>query len=115
MSYQERLGVDTSGFVTSYWLEDVGAAVLSIPSFEEHGDGIGTFSRSILHFVGNATAADRRARSVIIGASPNGLTHLVSLLMFRQISSKIPVAQCHWLSMCIGTFSRVQHPSQEVA
>jgi hypothetical protein len=42
--FQPDLGTDAGGFITGYFLNDSSLGVLSIPSFQEYGDAIGTFS-----------------------------------------------------------------------
>ncbi|KAL9118334.1 MAG: hypothetical protein Q9187_005121 [Circinaria calcarea] len=43
--------VNGGGFVTGYFLNDTSTAVLSIPSFQEYGDAIGTFSNAVREFL----------------------------------------------------------------
>ena len=69
MTYQTGLNVDPNAVITSYFLSDISTAVLSIPSFYENGDGIGTFSEAILDFVNNAT--HNNASKVIIDLQQN--------------------------------------------
>ncbi|TKA40886.1 hypothetical protein B0A54_07798 [Friedmanniomyces endolithicus] len=83
ISFQQNLGIDSSGFVTGYYLADVETAVISIPSFVEYGDGIGTFSQAIIDFVGNATA--RNATKLIIDLQQNsGGQESLAFEVFRQ-------------------------------
>ncbi|KAK4979560.1 hypothetical protein LTR28_003900 [Elasticomyces elasticus] len=67
---QPDLATDGTGFVTGYYLQGKETAVLSIPSFQEYGTGVPTFSKTIGYFVGNATAAG--VKKVVIDLQQNG-------------------------------------------
>lgn len=53
--YQNRLGYILEAAVSGYYLQDVDAAVLSLPTFDQIGDSIGDFSAAVTWFVGNVT------------------------------------------------------------
>ena len=87
MSYQDNLNVDTSGIITSYYLDQVSTAVLSIPSFYAYGDGISTFSQAIIDFINNATA--NSATSVIIDLQQNsGGQESLAFEVFRRVCGR---------------------------
>lgn len=52
---QDGLAVDADGVVSGYYLRDVDAAVLSIPTFGQTGYSIGNFSAAVSYFIGNVT------------------------------------------------------------
>ncbi|KAF2130075.1 hypothetical protein P153DRAFT_315688 [Dothidotthia symphoricarpi CBS 119687] len=56
--WQEGLDVLADGIVSGYFLPDVDAAVLSIPSFGQSGYAIGNFSQAITDFIFNVTDAN---------------------------------------------------------
>jgi hypothetical protein len=51
------LGLYGGGSLSGYFLEDYSLAVLSIPSFQEFGDAIGTFSGTVRNFIASSKAA----------------------------------------------------------
>ena len=67
--HQANLGLYTSGYLTGYFLDDVSTAVLSVPTFDEYGDGIDSFSQAVIDFIGNAT--NLTASKVIIDLQQN--------------------------------------------
>ena len=72
-------------------LEDVKTAVVSIPSFIEYGDGIGTFSTAIADFINNATAPGREARKIIIDLQQNsGGTVALAFDVYRYFFPRSP-------------------------
>jgi hypothetical protein len=48
---QTDLDTDGGGFITGYFLNDSSIGVISIPSFQEYGDAIGTFSLTTEKFI----------------------------------------------------------------
>jgi len=52
---QEGLTVRTDGVVSGYFLPQVNAATLSIPSFAQYSDSIGEFSSAVSDFISNTT------------------------------------------------------------
>lgn len=88
MSYQDQLGLDLTGYITSYYLEDISTAVISIPSFVEYDEGIGTFRQAIKDFIGNAT--QKSAKKVIIDLQKNsGGQVVLAFDVFRQFFPNI--------------------------
>ncbi|CAO2651399.1 Nn.00g039690.m01.CDS01 [Neocucurbitaria sp. VM-36] len=55
---QDGLALLADGVVSGYFLRDVGAAVLSLPSFGQTGYSIGNFSSAVSYFIGNVTEAN---------------------------------------------------------
>ncbi|KAL9075419.1 MAG: hypothetical protein Q9157_004021 [Trypethelium eluteriae] len=92
MTYQQDLGQFSSGALTGYFLENISTAVLSLPSFEQYGEGIVTFSRAVTDFVGNATK--RHAKTVIIDLqqNPGGDTSLAFWLFDQFFPNTRPFA-----------------------
>lgn len=107
MNYQENLGIDDSGYITGYFLDDISTAVLSIPSFMEWGDGIGSFSQAVVDFINNAT--QQNASKVIIDLQQNsGGQESLAFEVFRQFfPSLAPFAgsrmRSHYLADVLGT------------
>jgi hypothetical protein len=96
MNYEQDLGAFTNGIVTGYHIAEASTAVLSIPSFEQYGDGIDSFSQSIADFMNNASRLE--AHKVIIDLQQNsgGLAAL-AFLVFDSVWSRhqgCPVVQC---------------------
>jgi hypothetical protein len=80
---QPDLATDGGGFITGYFLNDTSVAVLSIPSFEEYGDAIGTFSQTIAYFIANATNAG--LKKVVIDLQQNfGGDEFLAIDAFKQ-------------------------------
>lgn len=52
---QEGLAVRSDGVVSGYFLPQVNAATLSIPSFAQYSDSIGDFSSAVSDFISNTT------------------------------------------------------------
>lgn len=48
---QKDLAIGGGGFLSGYFLHDISVAVLSIPSFAESGEAVGTFSSTIENFI----------------------------------------------------------------
>ena len=49
--FQKDLSTDGGGFITGYFLNESSIGVISIPSFQEYGDAIGTFSYTTEKFL----------------------------------------------------------------
>lgn len=85
ISNQQDLGLRTPGYVTGYYLDDIKTAIVSIPSFVEWDEGIGTFSQAIVDFINNATQRD--AEHVIIDLQQNSGGQIsLALDVFRLVS-----------------------------
>ncbi|CAK4035021.1 peptidase s41 family [Lecanosticta acicola] len=69
ISYQQDLGLFTDGALTGYFLAESSTAVLSLPTFEQYGDAVDTFSQAVTDFINNAT--QRKATNVIIDLQQN--------------------------------------------
>lgn len=69
MNYEQDLGDFTNGIVTGYHIGESSTAVLSIPSFDQYGDGIDSFSQSIADFMNNASHL--QAQKIIIDLQQN--------------------------------------------
>ena len=69
MDHEQGLGAFTNGIVTGYHIEEISTAVLSIPSFDQYGDGIATFSQSISDFMNDASHL--QAQKIIIDLQQN--------------------------------------------
>ncbi|KAI9663679.1 MAG: hypothetical protein M1821_007169 [Bathelium mastoideum] len=106
LTRQQYLGSDTSGIITSYYLEDIKTAVLSIPSFTEYGTGIDTFSSAVSDFT-NA-ASENNATKIIIDLQQNsGGQVSLAFDTFRQFfPHKTPYAgsrlRSHEMANAIG-------------
>lgn len=55
--YQTDLGVTGGGILTGYFLNSTSTAVLSLPSFTEYDNAIGTFSDTVSDFIVRAKSA----------------------------------------------------------
>lgn len=55
---QDGLALLEDGVVSGYFLKDVDAAVLSLPSFGQTGYSIGNFSSAVSYFISNVTEAN---------------------------------------------------------
>ncbi len=66
---QTNWAVSGGGVITGYFLDDIATGVLSIPSFNEFGSDIGTFSDSIDAFISQAQQA--QITKVIIDLQQN--------------------------------------------
>lgn len=82
---QPDLGIDGGGFLTGYLLNDSSLAVLSIPSFAEFGDAIGTFSSTVTQFITRTLQAG--PRKVVIDLQQNsGGDELLAIDTFKQVN-----------------------------
>lgn len=72
------------GFVTGYFLNDTSTAVISIPSFKEYGDAIGTFSNSVGEFLQRSRAAGLSRVVVDLQQNSGGDTFL-AIDTFQQV------------------------------
>lgn len=80
---QQDLGTFGGGFISGYFLKESSIAVLSIPSFDEAGDAIDTFSSTIANFVSSATTAGMK--KVVIDLQQNyGGDALLAFDTFKQ-------------------------------
>ncbi|KAK5257307.1 hypothetical protein LTR16_001024 [Cryomyces antarcticus] len=67
---QEDLGITGGGFLTGYYLHNISTAVLSIPSFDESGDYVGTFSAIVSAFISKSKEAGMQ--KLLIDVQQNG-------------------------------------------
>ncbi|KAI9655312.1 MAG: hypothetical protein M1821_005459 [Bathelium mastoideum] len=67
---QADLATTGGGFLTGYFLNDTSLGVISIPSFEEYGDALDTFS----NFIGNFLQRAKRAgmKKILVDVQQNG-------------------------------------------
>ncbi|KAL9068013.1 MAG: hypothetical protein Q9157_006629 [Trypethelium eluteriae] len=106
LTRQQYLGSDSSGIITSYYLEDIETAVLSIPSFTEYGKGIDTFSSAVSVFTD--AASKNNAIKIIIDLQQNtGGQASLAFDTFRQFfPHKLPYAgsrmRSHEMANIIG-------------
>jgi len=81
--YQADLGTYGGGFVSGYFLEDESLAVLSIPSFDEYGLAINTFSQTVTNFLNASVTAG--LKKVVIDLQQNsGGQPLLAIDTFKQ-------------------------------
>jgi hypothetical protein len=82
---QPDLATDGGGFLTGYFLNDTATGVLSIPSFEEYGDAVGTFSNTIGEFIQRSLEA--KMKKIVIDVQQNsGGDVLLAVDAFKQVS-----------------------------
>jgi hypothetical protein len=104
---QTDLLVNGGGVVTGYFLEDISTGVLSIPTFEQYGDGIGNFSSTVAEFIQGAK--DKKLQKVIIDLQQNpGGTVVLAYDTFAQFFPQTePFAgsrrRSHPLANVVGT------------
>ncbi|KAI1640957.1 hypothetical protein F4809DRAFT_588177 [Biscogniauxia mediterranea] len=104
---QDNLASDGGGFITGYFLDDVSTGVLSIPSFNEYSDSIGTFADAVAYFTGNAT--ERGISKVVIDLQQNyGGTSMLAFTTFKRFFPNIdPFAgsrrRSHEMADILGT------------
>ncbi|KAL9095721.1 MAG: hypothetical protein Q9165_002153 [Trypethelium subeluteriae] len=90
---QTDLSTTGGGFLTGYFLNDTSLGVISIPSFQEIGDAIGTFSSFIGDFLTKAKGAGMKKILVDVQQNGGGDTFL-AIDAFKQVhdtSSSAPV------------------------
>lgn len=86
--FQPDLSLAGGGFLTGYFLNDSSTAVLSIPSFEEFGDAIGTFSNTTAEFISGAQDAGLTRVVLDLQQNTGGAT-LLAFDMFNQFFPSI--------------------------
>ncbi|EMD87799.1 hypothetical protein COCC4DRAFT_199910 [Bipolaris maydis ATCC 48331] len=80
---QLGLSVRTDGVVSGYFLPQVNAATLSIPSFAQYSDSIGDFSGAVSEFISNTT--EQGLKRVVIDLQQNtGGTVELAFSMFKR-------------------------------
>lgn len=85
---QVRLGVNTEGIVSGYFLPDVDTAVLSIPSFAQYGRAIQNFSEAVIQFIDGAT--DANLSRVVIDLQQNtGGTVVLAFSTFKKFFPQV--------------------------
>jgi hypothetical protein len=80
---QDDLATNGGGFVTGYFLNDTSVGVISIPSFQEFGDAIGTFSDTVSDFLVRSKAAGLK-KIVIDLQQNNGGDALLAFDTFKH-------------------------------
>lgn len=73
---QDGLAVVTDGVVSGYYLPDVNAAVLSLPTFGQTGYSIGNFSIAVSYFIGNVTATNLTRVVIDLQQNEGGIVEL---------------------------------------
>ena len=81
---QKDLATTGGGFLTGYFLNDTSVGVLSIPSFQEFGDAIGTFSDFVGHFLARAKKAGMKKVLVDVQQNSGGDVFL-AIDTFKQV------------------------------
>ena len=80
---QPELAVNGGGFISGYFLEDAGIAVLSIPSFNEYDGAVNTFSKTVKCFIESSKSANLK---IVIDVQQNqGGNPLLAIDAFRQV------------------------------
>ncbi|KAJ8113756.1 hypothetical protein OPT61_g4183 [Boeremia exigua] len=103
---QEGLALFNDGIVSGYFLPDVNAAVLSIPSFTQFSDSIGNFSVAVSDFISNTT--EKGLERVVIDLQQNkGGTVELAFSTFKRFFPNVdPFAgsrrRNHYLGGVIG-------------
>ncbi|PMD46382.1 peptidase S41 family protein-like protein [Hyaloscypha variabilis F] len=85
---QPDLGLYGGGSLSGYFLEDYSLAVLSIPSFQEFGDAIGTFSGTVRDFIASSKAAGMEKFLIDLQQNYGGET-LLAFDTFKQFFPEI--------------------------
>jgi hypothetical protein len=83
---QTDLATSGGGFLTGYFLNDSSIGVLSIPSFLEYGDAVGTFSETVGDFLTRCKAAGL-TKIVIDLQQNNGGSVLLAHDTFKHVSA----------------------------
>lgn len=82
---QPDLAIVGGGFVSGYFLNDISVAVLSVPSFEEYGEAIATFSSTIGEFI--EKSLKNGLKKVVIDLQQNsGGGVFLAIDAFKQVS-----------------------------
>ena len=89
---QEGLAVVSDGIVSGYLLPDVNAAVLSIPSFTQYSDSIGTFSGAVSNFISNTTEAGLNRIVIDLQQNTGGTLELAFSTFKRFFPNVAPFA-----------------------
>jgi hypothetical protein len=82
------LGLYGGGSLSGYFLEDYSLAVLSIPSFQEFGDAIGTFSGTVRDFIASSKAAGMEKFLIDLQQNYGGET-LLAFDTFKQFFPEV--------------------------
>ena len=81
---QPDLSIIGGGTLTGYFLNESSVAVLSIPSFDEYGDALGTFTDTISEFIERSQAAGMK--KIVIDLQQNGGGDLfLAIDAFKQV------------------------------
>jgi len=81
---QADLSIVGGGFLTGYFLNQSSVGVLSIPSFDEYGDAIGTFSDTVYEFIQRSQAAG--IKKIVIDLQQNsGGDLFLAIDAFKQV------------------------------
>lgn len=100
---QDGLAVIADGVVSGYFLRDVNAAVLSIPTFSQSGYAIGNFSLAVSNFIDNVTEA-KLARVVIdLQQNTGGTVELAFSTFKRFFPDNVPFSGSRRRNHPLGT------------
>lgn len=86
-----------AGSLSGYFLEDSSLAVLSIPSFQEFGDAIGTFSQTIGNFITASKTAGMKKVLIDLQQNYGGDT----LLAFDAFKQWFPQVSSDFSGYCL--------------
>ncbi|KAI4608971.1 hypothetical protein J4E80_008716 [Alternaria sp. BMP 0032] len=103
---QEGLAVRSDGIVSGYFLPQVNAATLSIPSFAQYSDSIGDFSNAISDFISNTTKQGLKRVVIDLQQNTGGTVELAFSTFKRFFPNVDPYAgsrrRNHHLGSIIG-------------
>ncbi|KAI4675302.1 uncharacterized protein J4E84_010194 [Alternaria hordeiaustralica] len=103
---QEGLAVRSDGIVSGYFLPQVNAATLSIPSFAQYSDSIGDFSNAISDFISNTTKQGLKRGVIDLQQNTGGTVELAFSTFKRFFPNVDPYAgsrrRNHHLGSIIG-------------
>ncbi|XP_014555933.1 hypothetical protein COCVIDRAFT_100919 [Bipolaris victoriae FI3] len=89
---QEGLAVRTDGVVSGYFLPQVDAATLSIPSFSQYSDSIEDFSGAVSAFIGNTTQQGLKRVVIDLQQNTGGTVELAFSTFKRFFPNADPFA-----------------------
>lgn len=87
---EEGLAVIADGVVSGYYLQDMDAAVLSLPSFGQTGYSIGNFSAAVSYFIGNVTSEGLTRVVIDLQQNTGGTVELAFSTFKRFFPDNVP-------------------------
>lgn len=99
---QDGLGLLLDGIVSGYYLRDINAAVLSIPSFGQTGYAISNFSAAISYFISNVTEANLTRVVIDLQQNRGGTVELAFSVFKRFFPDQVPYAASRRRSHQLG-------------